>query len=121
MQLRITSTHGSLTKSLRSVVERRLRFAVTRFTPTISDVSVALSDESGPKGAPAKKCRIVARLRPKGHVLVEAVGETFEAAVGLASDRAGRSLSRYLARRRLGRKRECREANRDRGAEISVT
>ena len=119
MQLQITSTNTRLTDALKSQVERRLRFAITRFTPTVGDVSVALSDESGPKGAPTKKCQIAVRLRPKGLVIVEAKDGTFDAAVGIAADRVSRSLARHLERRRLGRKRQRRNETRQRNAELT--
>lgn len=106
MQVRITATNGELNEELRSLTERRIRFAVTRFASRMMDVLTELSDESGPHDATAIKCRIAVRLRPNGRVSLEAVDQTFEVAVRIAVDRASRSVARHLEHLRLGRKRE---------------
>lgn len=104
MQLNITATNTEVNETLNNAVERQLRFALTRFSPSVTDVSVTLSDESGPKGAPARKCQILVRLRPKGSIVVEATDGTFDTAVARAADRAGRSVARHLEKKRHARK-----------------
>ena len=54
---------GKPAPELTAHVERRLRFALTRFSGRIGRVNVFLTDQNGPRGGIDKTCRIVVRLR----------------------------------------------------------
>jgi len=120
MQFKFASTNVKAPPKTRRAVERRLRFALTRFAPSIQAVSVALIDESGPHGAPAKKCRITVDTRDSGSVTVQSIDETFEVAASRAADRAWRSVARQLERRRDASRYHRRRASRQAGGEPSA-
>jgi len=111
MQIEISTTNAEMSNGSRATVERHARFALTRFSPLIRDVSVKLSDESGPKGAPTKKCQIVVRLRQGGSVVVDALDRKLDAAASTAADRASRSVVRQLERKRHNKKFQRRRAD----------
>ena len=111
MQLDISSTNAHLSTGTMATAERYMRFALTRFSPLIRDVAVKFSDESGPKGAPTKKCQIVVRLREGGSVVVDATDRQLDAAASTAADRASRSVARQLERKRHNKKFQRRRAD----------
>ena len=104
MQLDISTTNANISSVSRATIERHARFALTRFSQLIRDVAVTCSDESGPKGAPTKKCQIVVRLRKGGSVVVDATDRRLGAAASTAADRASRSVARQLERNRHNKK-----------------
>jgi hypothetical protein len=95
---------GKPAPELTAHVERRLRFALTRFSSRIGRVNVFLADQNGPRGGIDKTCRIVVRLRDGGDVVAEVNDVDWEVAVDRATTRIGHSTGRELARRRAGRR-----------------
>jgi putative sigma-54 modulation protein len=95
---------GKPAPELTAHVERRLRFALTRFNGRIGRVNVYLADQNGPRGGVDKTCRIVVRLRDGGDVVAEVSDVDWEVAVDRATTRIGHSTGRELARRRAGRR-----------------
>jgi putative sigma-54 modulation protein len=95
---------GKPAPELTAHVERRLRFALTRFNGRIGRVNVFLADQNGPRGGIDKTCRIVVRLRDGGDVVAEVSDVDWEVAVDRATTRIGHSTGRELARRRTGRR-----------------
>lgn len=89
---------------LKAHVERRLRFALTRFSGRIGRVNVFLADQNGPRGGVDKTCRIIVRLLDGGDVVAEVSDVTWEVAVDRATTRIGHTTGRELARRRAGRR-----------------
>jgi putative sigma-54 modulation protein len=85
-------------------VERRLCFALSRFSGRIRRVDVFLADENGPRGGIDKTCRIVVRLRDGGDVIAEVSDVDWEIAVDRATTRIGHTTGRELARQRAGRR-----------------
>jgi putative sigma-54 modulation protein len=85
-------------------IERRLQFALSRFSSRIRRVNVFLADENGPRGGIDKTCRIVVRLRDGGDVVAEVSDSDWEIAVDRATTRVGHTTSREMARRRAGRR-----------------
>jgi hypothetical protein len=100
----IKTRGGKPAPELAAHVERRLRFALTRFSGRIGRVSVFLADQNGPRGGIDKTCRIVVRLREGGDVIAEVSDVDWEVAVDRATTRIGHSTGRELARRRAGRR-----------------
>lgn len=100
----IKARGGKPASELAAHVERRLRFALTRFSGRIGRVSVFLADQNGPRGGIDKTCRIVVRLREGGDVIAEVSDVDWEVAVDRATTRIGHSTGRELARRRAGRR-----------------
>lgn len=95
---------GTPAPELAAHVERRLRFALTRFSSRIGRVTVFLADQNGPRGGIDKTCRIVVRLRAGGDVVAEVSDVDWEVAVDRATTRIGHTTGRELARRRAVRR-----------------
>jgi ribosome-associated translation inhibitor RaiA len=81
-------------------IERRLRFALARFSERIRLVTVRVFDVNGPRGGVDKTCQIVVEVLPSGKVIVEHKEDDLYASIGWATARLGRAVGRELARRR---------------------
>lgn len=100
----LKSDRGNVDQDLTAHVERRLRFALSRFSGRIRRVNVFLADQNGPRGGIDKTCRIVVLLRDGGSVVAEVNDVDWIIAVDRATTRIGHTTSRDLARRRAGRR-----------------
>lgn len=100
----VKGVSGKPDPELETHVERRLRFALTRFSGRIGRVSVFLADQNGPRGGIDKTCRIVVRLRAGGDVVAEVSDVDWEVAVDRATTRIGHTTGRELSRRRSVRR-----------------
>ena len=81
-------------------IERRLRFALTRFGDRVERVVVFLKDRNGPRGGVDKVCRILAKVRGCGTTMAAVVDADWIAAVDRATTRVGHTVSRELERTR---------------------
>jgi len=89
------------TEDIRSYVERRLCFALSRFASRLGRVSVRMTDVDGPHGGVEKSCRIQVKLVHSGQtVAIETVDASPYAAIDHATDRIGHSCGRELRRLR---------------------
>jgi putative sigma-54 modulation protein len=105
MRMAITSSDFRLRQDTFDLIERRMRFALTRFAAAIDDVSVMISDANGPKKGPLdKKCRVVIRLHPKGSIVINQLAGDIASSVSIAAERVGRVVGRHLERRRNTRR-----------------
>lgn len=100
MKFGIRGRHIELTAPLLAHVERRLRFALSRFGQKIRLVAVQLTDLNGPRGGLDKQCRVRVALSPSGRVMAEAIDADLPTAIDRAADRLERSVTRELERRR---------------------
>lgn len=105
MKLDIRGHHVTVTEILREFVERRFRFALSRFQGQIAEIKVQLSDENGPKGGRDKVCRVVATVLSRSLFVGEADSGLY-AAISRAAERLGRTASRELERNRVLRPEE---------------
>ena len=104
MKIELRSKGVRMTDGLRTFIEKKLRFALGRFSQRVRRVRVMLTDINGPKGGEDIECHIRANLGPAGAVTIkETRGDAF-AAVARASDRASQHLSRHLSRAHTGRR-----------------
>ena len=101
MKIRVRGS--KINRLISRLCERRLGFALDRFTGRIRNADVILNDLNGPKGGRDKECRITLRLIPKGLVVVKAVRENFATALDKTLERAERALSRRIERQRWKR------------------
>ncbi|MEY3457856.1 MAG: hypothetical protein RL215_1013, partial [Planctomycetota bacterium] len=99
MELRISHDGLRLTDEQREFCERRLRFALSRFALRVERVEAVFSDVNGPKGGPDMLCCLQVGLRGAEDVLVRDAGESVEAVMAGAADRAARTVARRLQRR----------------------
>lgn len=81
-------------------IDRRLRFALSRFTGRIGRIVVFLHDHNGPKGGVDKVCRVLVKARECGMIMAAGADSNWFAAVDRAMDRISRSVARQVARRR---------------------
>lgn len=88
--------------------QRRLSFALSRFSARIRHVRVLLSDENGPRGGVDKACRLEIALAHRGRLRIEDLGSDANAVIDRACERAARAVARTLARR-ITRRRTQRE------------
>ena len=100
MRVQIRAKNFRIPDTAREEMERRIRFALSRFVGRISLVTVTLADSNGPRGGVDKQCHLVVRLTPTGKVTIEEKHAEISAAVALAADRAGWNVGRELTRRR---------------------
>ncbi|MFO0973439.1 MAG: ribosome-associated translation inhibitor RaiA [Phycisphaerae bacterium] len=105
MNVQIAGRKVVVDDELRDHVNRRLKFAIGRFTKRVAEVRVALSDVNGPKGGPDKRCRITLEIIPSGGLMAEETQADLFAAVSGAAERVKHALKRELERRRSGRSR----------------
>lgn len=87
---------------LRSDVERRLMFALGRFSGSLGRITVHLIDENGPRGGVDKLCRIVVGMTGRGpsRLVVEAAAAKIPAAVNMAANRISQVVRRQVERAR---------------------
>ena len=87
-----------------AAVERRVRFALTRYSPRLRRVAVKLIDtrkliaSSGPRSGRGTVCRVTMTLRNGGELRAVAEAADVEQAAAVAADRAARVLGRAVAR-----------------------
>ena len=99
MKLSIRPHRIELTDELRDLIERRVYFALSRFSPRITRASIVVEDINGPRGGVDKRCQIVVKLDCTDELTVETTDADVHAAISLAADRAGRVVQRELERR----------------------
>ncbi len=100
MLIEVTKRNVTLAEGAGEWIERRLQFALGRFSSRIRCVSVSLSDVNGNRGGCDKQCRLRITLIPGGEVVVEDVDPSVVTVVANVAERAARSVSRALERRR---------------------
>ena len=98
MHIDIQARDFSLTPALRSHVERRVGFALSTRYDRINRILVRLSDINGPRGGNDKCCRLCVMLPGQVDVVIEDTQANLYVAIDRAADRAGRAVSRKLAR-----------------------
>jgi ribosomal subunit interface protein len=100
MRISVRALGMEATEALREHVERRVLFAVGRFSARLEDVSVRLGDANGPRGGTDKTCRVVAGVGGAGQIVVEDADADLYVAVDRATSRLGRAVARAVDRRR---------------------
>jgi len=100
MRISIRALGMESTQAIREHVERRVLFAVGRFSTRLEEVSVRLGDANGPRGGTDKTCRVVAGVDGAGQVVVEDADSDLYVAVDRATSRLGRAVARAVNRRR---------------------
>lgn len=100
MQINIQAQGFELTDDLREHTERHLRFALGWADDYLRQVSVHLSDESGPRGIKDQRCRIQIGFPSASNMVIEDIEADIHVAIDRAADRAGRSVAHHLERLR---------------------
>jgi hypothetical protein len=87
-------------RELPNHIERRLRFALSRFLGQIDKIIVFLQDHNGPKGGIDKVCRVLVKARGCGMMTAVVADTDWIIAVDRATTRIGRTVARQIERRR---------------------
>jgi putative sigma-54 modulation protein len=98
MQIEIQARNFSMTRAMRTHIERRLGFALSTCYQHVKRILVRLSDVNGPRGGNDKRCHLVVTL-PGQAVVVENTEADLYVAINRAASRAGRTVMRQLRRR----------------------
>lgn len=106
MKIHIRARDFEVTEAIRSHVELRLGFAMSRFGDHIDGVAVHLSNNEVDPSGSVNRCRIVVRLSKR--VKVQETDVDVLAAVDRAVDRAARSVARILERERAWEEQQTR-------------
>lgn len=114
MKVQIRSRKLVVDGATEAHVERRLHFALGRFSDVVERVDVTLADINGPNGGQDKLCRIRVRLRNESNpIIAEVLHEELLTGTDMAVDRIGRSVARAVDRRsglRINRRRRALSA-----------
>jgi putative sigma-54 modulation protein len=97
MKIHVRSLAVPLTDDLAALIERRVRYGLTRFAASVQDVHVTLDDVNGPRGGLDKVCRIRVHTGRRRRCIVDQRASSIEAAVSSAAARAARAVARELA------------------------
>jgi len=104
----ILNMHASgleLTATMKEYIDRRIGFALDRFGEAIDSVTVTLEDTNGPRGGVDQRCQIRVKLiGDRNLVVAENTHEALRAAIDIAADCIGRSVTRTLDRKRTRRR-----------------
>ena len=100
MRIDIRTKRIDIDAEVRAYVDRRLRFALTRFGGRVDKVTVRFEDTNGARGGVDKQCQISVTLRPSGSVLVEDVDADLHVVIDRTAERVSRVVARDLQRRR---------------------
>jgi ribosome hibernation promoting factor len=100
VDVRITGNNISISASLKTYTERRLRSVVGKAFKALKEAEVRLTDVNGPRGGVDKECAIRVQLHRKGVVFVRATGEDAYATVDKAVSRLKLAVVRRIDRSR---------------------
>lgn len=110
MLVTVNACHGILERSSREMMERRLRFVLSRFGTRITRLELRVASDPQDSGAvepgdgelvagkhPVVQCRLVVRVRGAAEVVVEDQDRDLERCVTRIATRAGRAVTRLIA------------------------
>lgn len=100
MRIEVRGRGFEVTSALSRYTERRLLFALARFSSRITVIRAHLHDVNGPRGGVDKQCQLAAVVAAVGEVRILEAGENIHAAIERAADRLARTVAREMARRR---------------------
>lgn len=100
MRLSITDRSGIMDNDVLNWAERRLQFALSRFSSRIRGVKATVSDESVAGRKHDRTVRLVVRLRGAEDVVVSGTDSHLNACFSSVAERAARSVGRAIDRSR---------------------
>lgn len=100
MSISIIDRSSLATDEGRDFAERRLLFALSRFSNKIRDVTLVIRDQNGPRGGIDKHCRVTANLIGGPKLVINETSASLDEGVARAADRLGRAVARAIERSR---------------------
>jgi putative sigma-54 modulation protein len=100
MNIQIQARNFSLTDALKSHVRKRIKYALNAGADQIQRIQVRLSDINGPRGGVDKRCLIQVSLAGNTDIIIADTHSDLYAAIGQATGRLSKTLSRKLNRLR---------------------
>ena len=105
MQFGVVDRNGAMNAEIEELLDRRLRFALSRFQPKVQRVGVVLEDVNGPRGGIDQLCRITVKLNGVADVVITEQESDVAKCICHAVDRTGRAVSRAVQQaRQINRK-----------------
>jgi ribosomal subunit interface protein len=98
MQIEVRERGIAISAPLRTYIERRLTFALGRFSPRIKKVLVRLQDVNGYKGGVDQQCQLAVVLQPCVTVVFEACDSDVFLSIAQAADKAANYIARHFKR-----------------------
>lgn len=98
MAVRIVDRNGVLSDHLQDLLDRRLRYALSRFESRIYGTTAVIEDVNGPRGGMDKSCRITVSLKRAREVVVGERDADLAKCITRAAERVGRAVGRALER-----------------------
>ena len=83
MYVKIQSRNIEISQTFEEWIERRLHFALSRFSSRIRRINTILEDINGPRGGEDQRCRIEVNLVPSGSIMAEATAARAGVPTGL--------------------------------------
>jgi len=99
VKVTISSGMCSIDDVMRDEIRSRIYSALSRFSPSIDEITVRIGDVVGTRGCSQQLCRLSVRMKRLGSFLVESVEEETLDAVSRAAKRAEKQVLRILDRR----------------------
>lgn len=100
VHIEISGRGLTLSPELEQHADKRLHFALSRFSNRIRAVKVLLEDVNGPRGGIDKHCSLTVKLDHGDELRVEDEGSDVLSLLDHAADRLGRLVARELERQR---------------------
>jgi len=102
MQVDIQARSFTLTKALKSYVEKKLKSALSGYGRHrhFKRAVIRLSDINGPRGGEDKLCQIQVMLAGSPDIIIKNTEQDMYAAIDLATQRAGHAIVRRFDRQR---------------------
>ena len=99
MRLQINDRSGRMTDADREEAQRRVLFALSRFTPVIARTELTISDINGPRdGIDVQcQCRVIPK-RGEPLIVVNRDADILQS-IGTCAKRMGRTVARWVERK----------------------
>lgn len=98
MKVDIKMQGSTLDKKNSSQISRRVRFALSRFSTSVSIITVRITDINTSMGGVNMRCVVSVKMEPTKEIVVQGDGENIFSALDYCLSRAKRTISRNIER-----------------------
>lgn len=98
MIISIVDRRRLLNQELRDLAERRLLFALSRFSSKLARVDLVVQDENGPRGGIDKACRVSVSMHRCDSVVITDKDSDFATVLSRVAERVGRAVGRTISK-----------------------